>query len=162
MLAAKSEHRMLSVVARNLFRVTVVPSSCYVAAPGTFNPDAGGQSLAACRSSPRGMHTSTAGAETPIECSPGATKHFGCGPPAQSCAPFWRTPLYPFDPFPTGRYQRSEGMTKCDLCPAGEFSSAPGAVICQPCGTGQHSEIGSSSCQMCAEAYYRLSADSPT
>eukprot|EP00966_Prymnesium_polylepis_P313944 7254705-Prymnesium_polylepis.1 len=58
-------------------------------------------------------------------------------------------------------HQHEEGQTSCQPCSAGEHQPERGEATCIPCPTGRHAAVGSAQCSICAEEYYRPSADSP-
>ena len=114
---------------------------------GTYSGALGASSNSTCVPCPAGTQSQTVKATSNSTCRP--------------CLPGFVAPI--------------EGRTECDFCPTGRFQNLAGSVGCVPCSNGTYASIngsaecnnclagvssydGSSSCDVCAEGYFRLNA----
>ena len=58
----------------------------------------------------------------------------------------------------TGYFQNATGSTGCLSCPGGKYTGIDGSAGCNNCLARLGSYDGSSACDVCAEGYFRLDA----
>ena len=118
-------------------------------AAGTYNPDIGGASLAACRPSPVGSYVAITGADAPTACIPGHFQRFEGKTQCDSC--------------PAGEHQPEPGAAACVRCSTGQHS-VNGSERCTVCASGYYRPKANSSAAECTRcsAIQGISCDENT
>ena len=119
-----------------------LPTQCPI---GTYNPDVGAASPAACLACPAGTAQPALGATARgqcVPCAPGTASR----PQSSLCTPCRPSSAQPLS-----------GQPECNECAPGKYSNTTGATSCSPCAPGSYSDqVGTSSdfCLSCRPGTY--------